>query len=161
MSLYYIVDGYNVIHTHKDFFPGKIENARNVMLKAVIAAKPQGSSRNRITIVFDGQPGIRYPAPKGADIRFTDGREADWKIKKLIDRHPNPRQIVVVTDDRGIIFYARHAGAGVMSTAEFVARLFPKKKSETAVEKEKKISSEAAADISRELEKIWLKKAKK
>ncbi len=126
--IYYIIDGYNVIHTHVECFPGSIRSSREKLIELIRKKRPEGSRRNKITVFFDGQPGIESPQDKYVDIRFTDGKEADWHIKKLVENYSNPRQIIVVTDDRAIIHHISAIGAKTMSTYEFINKLFPKQK---------------------------------
>lgn len=123
MSIHYLIDGYNLIETHRDSFPGSLSCARQKLIDRIIAARPQGSIRNRITIFFDGQPGISSPNISGLDVRFTRGRDADWYIKSFVNKHPNPKQLVVVTDDKSIIKETVSSGAKAMSTEDFRKKL--------------------------------------
>ena len=126
--IYYIIDGYNVTHTHVEYFPGSIRSSREKLIELIRKKRPEGSRRNKITVFFDGQPGIESPQDKYVDIRFADGKEADWHIKKLVENYSNPRQIIVVTDDRAIIHHISAIGAKTMSTYEFINKLFPRQK---------------------------------
>lgn len=128
MSVHYLIDGYNLIETHKEYFPGNARGSREQLINLIKTKKPQGSRRNKITVIFDGQPGIAWPADKEVDVRFTSGKEADWHIKRFVEDNSNPKQIIVVTDDRAIKRHVSSAGARTMTTVEFMQKLFPKQK---------------------------------
>ena len=72
MSLHYLLDGYNVIHQMPDLNRPALEDQRRALVHFLETRRPQGSSRNRVTIVFDGnanvgssgyaaQPGLFFP----------------------------------------------------------------------------------------------------
>jgi predicted RNA-binding protein with PIN domain len=149
MSVYYVIDGYNLIETHKDSFPGDLRTSRDHLIEIIHKRKPEGSGRNKITVVFDGQPGVSSPEEKEVDVIFTSGRSADWKIIKLVEGYNNPKQIIVVTDDRAIQRQISLSGAKFMSTVEFMKRLFPKKNN-IRVENDKKLTSEDIEKINNE-----------
>lgn len=157
MSVHYIIDGYNLIQTQKDFFPGNLEKSRNILLNQIKFKHPEGSSRNKITVVFDGQPGINFPGPKGVDVKFTSGKEADWMIKEMVRKHPNPAQIFLITDDRVLGAQASVSGAAIISTRDFIKKLFPAKIKNSAKD-EKELSFEVKQKINKEFEQIWLDK---
>ena len=161
MSLYYIVDGYNVIHSYRDRFPGSIEMARDKLLSQISVKRPQGSSRNRIKVIFDGQAGVTGPSQSGIDVAFTSGSEADDLIRKLVASDRNPKQIVVVTDDRAIIRDVSVKGASVMPTAEFLGKLFDAKRRKRKFQHpESGFEPRQITDINKELEELWVKKKK-
>ena len=161
MALYYIVDGYNVIHSHRDRFPGSIESGRQKLLSLISVMRPQGSSRNRIKVVFDGQPGVSSPSEGGGvDVRFTSGSEADDLIKKLVAGSRNPKQIVVVTDDRAIKREVSAGGASTMTTGEFIQKLFEKTRKTKFVHPESGFDPQQITGINKELEELWVKKKK-
>lgn len=151
MSLYYVIDGYNVIETFKELFPGSSRSSREKLVDLILLRRPEGSRRNRITIIFDGQPGITSPKEKRLDVRFTSGHEADWYIKRMVLKSDNPKEIVVVTDDRSIVREVVSAGAKVLPTSNFIKKIFPvkKNKSEYAVDKIR-LTDEEIEDIKRD-----------
>jgi hypothetical protein len=52
---------------------------------------------------------------------FSPGKDADRIIKGLVDASGNPRETVVVTDDRAIQRWVRSAGARILGAREFLA----------------------------------------
>jgi predicted RNA-binding protein with PIN domain len=154
MALHLIVDGYNVTETHKELFPGSARSAREILIESVRAVRPQGSARNRITIVFDGKPGVTSPAEKSIDVRFTRGKEADWMIYEMVRKSKNPKQVRVITDDKDLGRKVSVEGAGVMTTVQFIKKLFPRTRARGPA---KRADTEK---LTQELEKIWLKQSR-
>ncbi len=74
-----------------------------------------------MTIVFDGNTevfgGMTSPAVK---IIFSQGESADDKIKKIVARVQNTKNIIVVSDDRDIQYAVRALGAKVSSVRAFL-----------------------------------------
>ncbi len=52
---------------------------------------------------------------------FSHGKDADKVIKDLVDDLSNPREAVVVTDDRAIQRWVRGVGARVLGVKEFLS----------------------------------------
>ncbi|MFW6134718.1 MAG: NYN domain-containing protein [Elusimicrobiota bacterium] len=153
MSVYYIIDGYNLIHCNAEIFSDNIQRARDYLTELIRIKRPHGSPRNNITVVYDGQPGVSSPSAKEIDVRFTSGKEADWMIEKIVKEHLNPKEIIVVTDDKRLRKRIRNYKANWMATEDFISRmkkkLKPPKKSESSLsKKEKKV-------ITDEFLKIW------
>ena len=128
--------------------------------------RPQGSLRNPVTIVFDGQPGM-YGVPTVSQVRvvFTEHESADDLIISRVQDSKNKKEIVVVTDDRQLLLYVRNLGAGVMSVKEFTSKSI-QNVSQTAkpgkpAEKTKVISSSFEHMVNQELEQLWLSKKPK
>ena len=142
---------------------GSLEDRRQGLLRWIAAAGPQGSRRNRVTVVFDGNEAYAGGDGAQADVRvvFSRGQTADDCIKAIVERARDPKGFVVVSDDKDIKLYVRALGAKVSSVKEFAADLFkrPAKgiKASAAAESGRKISLVQADKINKELEKIWLK----
>ena len=134
MSLHFIIDGYNVIN-QADFFKGMraLKEARATLVKIVQAKRIMKSKNNQVTIVFDGkddcnlfQAQARAQAKTNAQgkssirILFSKGESADEAIKRMVNDSANPRQVVVVTNDKAIKFSSRFLGAKVISASEFL-----------------------------------------
>lgn len=120
MSLHYLIDGYNLIWSADNFGGGKLQTQRERLLYFLEAAQPAGSARNQVTVVFDGQEDVDSPPWRGAvRVVFSKGEEADAVIKRAVDEMPNPRNAVVVTDDRDIQKWVRSSKAKVMTCKEF------------------------------------------
>ena len=168
MALHFILDGYNVIKQTALFADKKLEDGRNALLKLIESQKPQGSIKNKVTVVFDGQPGFVGDTGKFfADVIFSCNETADDKIKHLVHEQKNRKSIVVVTNDRGIRYYVRSLGAKILKVEEFLVKVFDshsgKKKHGNSREIKVKGSSKGISKtlehkINSEFKKIWLKK---
>ena len=122
-------------------------------------AQPQGSSRNQMTIVFDGYGHLRgQEASSQMKIVFSQDKSADDKIKQLVADSSSKKTIIVVTDDRDIQYAVRALGARVWAVKEFLSKgktILKKVLKTVAV---KNISKTAEDRITSEFEKIWVKK---
>jgi len=163
VSLHYIIDGYNVIHKVDGLIDRKIEDCRQGLLKLIEIYRPQGSLRNNVTVVFDGTIDISNP-PKSGSVRviFSEHKTADDKIKKLVECSSNPRHIVVVSDDKEIIYYCRSLGAQIKSVKDFLSFLKKRnisknRKTDTQAKDKPSLDSELAKQITADLKDIWLK----
>jgi len=151
--LHYLIDGYNVIR-QMSFLSGKtLRGEREGLIRFIEEKKPQG--KNKVTIVFDGQKGVSLPSLTNSKIGviFTKGVSADDKIKKMVEKGKG-KQMVVVSDDKGIKFYVRSLGAKVLSVKEFIEKGLPKKE---RVFPEEKNLPPRPREITKELERLWLK----
>ncbi len=86
---------------------------------------------------------------------FSREESADERIKKLLELIPNPRNVVVVSDDKEIKFFARASRAKVESAEDFLvsaSRSSPKIKELPEAE----ISYTQKHKINEELKKLWL-----
>src|SRR6185312_915255 len=77
------------------------------------------------TLVFDGahrrgeESGLSYPSP--LIVAYTHkGQSADEYIVEQIELLSNPKEVTVVTNDKGLGLHARSHGAKVWSNAEFI-----------------------------------------
>ena len=82
--------------------------------------RPQGSLNNKVTVVFDGNEDI-FGGMESATVKilFSRGEEADDKIKRIVAQAKNPKDIIVVTDDRDIQYAVRALRAKVSSVQSF------------------------------------------
>lgn len=160
MSLHYIVDGYNLIKS--PLFPSCVDlkTARLFLLRFIQENKPQGSAKNKVTVVFDGRSDV-YSSflDYSCEVIFTKNESADEKIKDLVSKSKNPKNIVVVSEDKEIKFFIRSLGAHCLSIKEFLFTSFKKKKSGLDDSFKPYLSQTQAQAINAELRKIWLKDA--
>lgn len=157
MSLHFIIDGYNLIKQRLELDKANLEDSRKALIGLLSVYQPQGSKRNRVTVVFDGSAGnfsvFRTASPIG--IIFTQGESADDKIKRMVEKSENPRNIAVVTNDREIQRFARQKNAQVKTVEEFLAKCgAPRTKGRVD---DKIIGPLEAAEINEEMKKLWLK----
>jgi predicted RNA-binding protein with PIN domain len=108
-------------------------------------------------VVYDGRQGILSTpgAPSSVGTIFTQGESADDRIKRMLEKAENPRNIVVVTNDREIQRFARQKNAQVKSVEEFLVKCAPPKPK--GKEDDKIIGPFKTAEINEEMKKIWLK----
>lgn len=137
---------------------GKLEDQRNALIHFLESSRPQGSFKNKVTVVFDGQRGvIGSPSSSPIAIIFSKGGSADDKIKALVSQTANKKNMVVVTNDRELQYAVRALGAKVEGVQEFLTT----KKLQRPKEQAKYISKNLESKITSELEGIWLKKREK
>ena len=173
MSLHYLLDGYNIIKKTPSLADKKLEDGRRALIGFIENQRPQGSLNNRVTVVFDGQPGMwSEPISRTVGVLFSVDATADEKIKALVAKASNKKNIIVVTDDRELLLYVRALGAQNLSVQEFLsqakcgglksieARQTQRVKGAPSSEAGKNISFTVAHKINLELEEIWLKKNK-
>ena len=160
MSLHYLLDGYNIIHQMPLSVDIKLEDQRRQLIRWVESRAPQGSSRNMVTIIFDGKTDVwgGNGGSSSIQIVFAQGQSADEKIIAMVEEAAHKKNIVVVTDDRALKYAARALGAKVSGVQAFL------KQGASApagrVESGKNISKTLEHNITSEFEKIWLKKQK-
>ncbi|MCM8801508.1 MAG: NYN domain-containing protein [Candidatus Omnitrophica bacterium] len=166
MSLVFIIDGYNIIN-HPVFFNKKkktIKDTRAILLEFIQENKLCGSHRNRAIIVFDGYPNIQERITANGNIRvvFSGNDSADKRIKAILENNCEPKNTVVVSDDKEIRFFAQACGAKVKTVEEFInPKLLTEKKINYKKIKEGYLDYELGfteiRKINEELKKIWLR----
>lgn len=158
MSLHFIIDGYNLIKQAPHLNKASLEDSRKALISLLSLYQPQGSRRNRVTVVYDGRQGS-FSAPgysSSVGIIFTQGESADDKIKRMVEKSENPRNVAVVTNDREIQCFARQRRAQVITVEDFLAKCdCPKSKGKS---EDKIVGPLEAAEINEEMKKIWLRK---
>jgi len=88
---------------------------------------------NQVTVVFDGHPdhfgwkgtvplSSRGQSPLDIRVIFSDGCSADDQIKLMVEEDRDPKNCVVVSNDKDIFIYARSLGARVMSVEAFTGK---------------------------------------
>lgn len=134
--MYYLIDGYNLIFT---LIESK-ESLQIIRQKVILDLQKKFAKRKISgTLVFDGahkrdeESGLSYPSP--LIVAYAPkGQSADEYIIEQLDRAPNPKQIVVVTNDRGLERHAKSAGAKVQENGEFIEWLNKRKKRKSPLE---------------------------
>jgi len=83
--------------------------------------------------------------------------EADELIKKLVEESGQPRNIIVVSDDKGVQTAVRFLKANISSVEEFICgKKNPRGFDSETRESESKISYSQMQVINAELRKKWL-----
>ena len=123
MSLQYIIDSYNVIN-HPQFRSKakKSKTIQQTLHDFIRFNKLTGSAKNTVVLVFDGYPafGSEIPEEEGFIWIYSRKIEADEKIKKIVEQSKQPRNIIVVSDDRQVQLMARLLHANICSVEEFI-----------------------------------------
>lgn len=129
-----IIDGNNLLHAVRDHAPVPA-GGREAMVRRI----HQWSVRDgyATTVVFDGAPPTRglkrQTAPDGLEVRFSAPRTADDLIVELIHAASHPDQILVVTDDKAILYEARLRRCASIANVTFIEKLFPSSPNSPAV----------------------------
>lgn len=154
MSRHFVVDGYNLIWSTERFGQGTLQDQREKLLKYLERAWPAGSARNSITVVFDGQDDVDGPPWRGpVKVLFSRTGDGDALIKRTVDEAGNPRDIIVVSDDRAIQKWVRASGAKISSCADFLSQAGAPKKSASRIQS--KPTPDNVDRINEELRRIW------
>jgi len=163
MSLQYIIDGYNITRHPAFNCPKKIKDERQALIELISNRRLCGSLKNKVIIVFDGNPSRQEQSKAYANINivFTRHQSADVWIKRLVESKTNPKDIVVVSDDKEIGFFVKSTGARVIGVEEFISR----KKELPARQRtdidtltiKPELTHSQIQKINQELRKIWLK----
>lgn len=128
MSRDLLIDGYNLLHAaglaRRRYGPGDLERSRQNLLR-LIAQQMSDEQRRRTTFVFDA----RDPPPGASRIGThaemvvvyaERDEEADDMIERLIDDHPAPRNLVVVSSDHRLHKSARRRKASPIDSDAFL-----------------------------------------
>ncbi|MBF0121892.1 MAG: NYN domain-containing protein [Candidatus Omnitrophica bacterium] len=167
MSRHFLIDGYNVIRQISSLDDKSLEGGRAWLVRFIQDNGPQGSLRNPVTVVFDGQEGISFSDfPSGVKVVFSRGESADDVIKRLIEESSTPRDIVLVTDDRDLLYFCRTLGAEIWSVDRFLTqgkKTGQRLRSGVARSRSPKVEGKAIPRVfedrvNRELKALWLKK---
>jgi len=160
MSLQFIIDGYNVIN-HPDFagkIPKRQTDPRSALIQLILAKKTSSSPHNKFWVVFDGYP--NDPSLTNQDfgnimVVFSGHESADERIKKLLELISNPKNAVVVSDDKEIIGFARLKRAKIQKSGDFIGSQEKFLQSNIQPE-EREIGYTQKQKINEELKRIWL-----
>ena len=140
MMLLYLIDGYNLLYSSFREWIEKfgLENARQFLINFL------RSYKRKFIIVFDGRE--EYPSYPMENVIFTKGKSADEYIKNFIKNCENKDEIIVVSNDKSIINYAKMLKVKTISTKQF---LNERKNKEI---REEKINFD---EITKEIMKEW------
>ncbi len=114
--MFYIVDGNNLMGRKRSR-----QELLNLLAEFVELKKA------RLQVVFDGAPDKHYPENsyyQGVKISYSArGKDADTKIRKILETSANPKNLVIVTSDNDLASYARTCQAQHLKAAEFLTLL--------------------------------------
>jgi len=159
MSLQYIIDGYNVTN-HPEFrkqLPKFSSDSRVALIQLIKLKKLCGSSNNSVWVIFDGYQDASIDNLDEFNLKVIYSRKesADDRIKKIIERISNPKNVIVISDDKEIKFFVKSCKAKSVSVQNFLcAKNKMAEKAAALVEPE--ITYSQMHKINEELKKIWL-----
>lgn len=140
----YLIDGYNLIFSLD--LPNK--SLKALREEAIAFLRPKFTSKKISgTIVFDGMEREHQSGDRLNVAYAPKGQSADSYILELIEGAKNPKDITVVTNDRGLARQAGHMGAKVLSTLEFLKFLMRSKSREAKEPKESSTQMERLIKI--------------
>ena len=165
MSLFYIVDGYNVIKSSPLFYSKKLREGREAFFSFLEHHRPHGSPKNRLVVVFDSSIDVwGFKENYSFEIIYSLGTSADEEIKKLVLRSDNVKNTIVVTNDRDLSRSVRSSGAKIMSTVVFLNKKNPPRQKNELLKNKREFLEKAELNIverekiTEELRQLWLKK---
>lgn len=168
MSLQFIIDGYNVTN-HPLFLKsqGKNKEAGTILLEIIRTKRLCGSLKNDVRIVLDGYPQTQnhYSQLSSFQIIYSKDSSADDLIKRLVDDfRGNRKNIVVVSDDKEVVLYAKAAGALVKNVEVFLGKdptLNKRARQEKRLEEKNALKQDLnytqVSKINEELKRLWIK----
>ncbi|MDR2437104.1 MAG: NYN domain-containing protein [Endomicrobium sp.] len=161
--MHYIIDGYNVINLSDKFSASTLEGRRQKFIEFIQLDRPHNSLKNLVAVVFDYKSKNPYES-RGYDksyignieIIFSGGvLSADDIIAGIVNESPNPYEITVVTNDKGLRRRTSSVGAKHETVEAFLTKGFKRKNAKIAKEY---FDSEEGEFINEEFKKLWLKK---
>ena len=118
-----LIDGMNLIGSRPDgWWEDRTEAMRLMAWTLRAFAEDTGEE---LTVVFDGRPIDSVLRGHGIEVQFAPGgaNAADRRIERLVDDHEDPSAVTVVTSDKALTRAVSAAGASVVGSGEFRARL--------------------------------------
>ena len=120
----YLIDGNNVMAQRVGWHRDKPGARRRLLGELARFAREAGVT---VEAVFDGAPDDFFPDGSyfmGVRVFYAErGRDADARIKGLVEASRERRTLKVVTSDRALADYVRRCGAEVIRSGEFRRRL--------------------------------------
>jgi hypothetical protein len=151
-----IIDGNNLLHAVRVLGPSR-PPGRGGLLKLV--ERWAIEHRSVVTLVFDGarpHGGFGEQMRSGRiEVLFSGTRTADDCIVERLEALPSADRVLVVSDDTAIQYEARRRRCRSVSTAVFVASLFPPD-STTAAKDTPGPVGEKPSNISQREKNEWL-----
>lgn len=123
MSLQYVIDSYNIINHPRFRSAAKPASSIQRSLHDFIRLnRLTGSPKNTVILVFDGYPapGQEIPEEQGLIWIYSRRIDADEKIKNLVEESGQPKNIIVISDDRQVQLMARFLHAQPCGVEEFI-----------------------------------------
>jgi predicted RNA-binding protein with PIN domain len=122
--MHYLVDGNNVMAQTVGWRKDK-PAARKRLIHAL--ARFVAVHKVKVKVVFDGVPDDEFPEGrkfKSVNVLYArPGSDADSRIKDLVRKSSNKRDMIVISSDRDLAAHAKNQGAKVISAGQFRALL--------------------------------------
>ena len=120
----YLIDGNNVMAQRVGWHRDKAGARRRLLGELARLARAEGLT---VEAVFDGAPDEFFPDGSyfmGVRVFYAErGRDADARIKQLVEASRERRTLKVITSDRALADYVRRCGAEVVRSGDFRRRL--------------------------------------
>jgi len=163
MSLLFVIDGYNITN-HRLFNsrPTRSKSPCFGLIQFIKSNRLLGSDKNKVILVFDGflLKDDRQVQDSQFEIIYSGESSADAKIMKFIESSKNKPNLIVVSDDKEIVYFARVYAVKTQTVAEFIGQEKDENKKamiKKAQESDDKLNYSQAHKINEELKKIWLR----
>lgn len=134
----YLIDGHNLIGKMPDISLADADDEEKLLNHLYNWAA--GSRQRRLHIIFDaGKFSGQASSKSEGNLRVEfvkHGRTADSRLIQIIKEAKNPKEHILVTSDREIIFVARQRRMTQMSSAAFVRQMIEDKKSDMLAARE-------------------------
>ena len=154
----HLIDGYNLLYALGRLGPrSTIDALQGARRWLFVLLRPVAVAPTRITVVFDSKTNTTdsrtQEIASGVCFLYSRGQTADDLIEDLIDADPNPRDLLVVSNDNRIKQAARHGKAQSIGCLDYYERfLMPQQVKEPA-----KVPSKTEPEvISAEETEHWL-----
>lgn len=156
MSLHFILDGYNIIKRTPSLDLPNLKESRENLINIILNTRPQGSLKNKLTIIFDGKPDIlHHKSTSGIEVVFSENESADDLIKRIINKSHNQRNICLVTDDKALISSVKYLGIKIFSVLSFLSKMQRPQVKKNDLDEKKGLSYSQTEKINEELYKMW------
>ena len=83
----------------------------------------QKSGGGRFLVYFDGDDLTRSRTPAGVTVRYSAPLSADEHITRRLQEIQNPSEVIVVTNDRGLMSRCKSLGAAILDWSEFSSKM--------------------------------------
>ena len=139
--LHYIIDGNNLIGKIKSFSSLQKKDKQSAREKLTFYLERYFSSKKtKVTLHFDGYENLPIKTQK-IIIVYSENKTADEIIKRQIEDSRNPKNLVVVSSDNGVIKFAKVCSCEIIQSENF-AKMISRKTVNEEEEIKKSISDD-------------------
>jgi predicted RNA-binding protein with PIN domain len=116
---HYIIDGNNLIGRIKSFQQLQKKDKQASREKLVnLLNKYFAGKKIKLTLHFDGHPNLPLSITKGK-IEYSKNDISDNLIRREIESSKNPRLLILITSDHGLMNFGKVCGCTIISSDEF------------------------------------------